>query len=121
MAAARQGALGPQAQQIATQLEAQIADVTSELANVYMGGNSPTDHALGLATKNLQANWSLEQLRSALDLSRKNLQIRSNSMKNVGVSGASSANPYAGPADQAGAADEWVRDASGRLVKKGAK
>ncbi len=122
LAAARQGLLGPKAQQIATQLEAQISDVTSELGNVYMGGNSPTDHALSLASKNLQANWSLPQLRSALDLTRRNLQIRGNSLKNVGVSGASTANPYAQPsAAPAGAVEEWVRDASGRLVKKGAK
>jgi hypothetical protein len=98
LALAKNGALGPKAQQIATQLEAQIADVTSELANVYMGGNSPTDHALGLAAKNLSADWTRDQLRSAINLSRKNLQIRSNSMRNVGVAGASAGNPYAAPA-----------------------
>lgn len=97
LAAAKQGVLGEKAQQIATQLEAQIADVTSELANVYMGGNSPTDHAMMLAAKNLQANWSLSQLKSAIDLSRKNLKIRSNSMRNVGVAGASAGNLYATP------------------------
>ena len=120
LAAAKQGALGPQAQQIATQLDAQIADVTSELGNVYMGGNTPTDHSLSLAAKNLQSNWSFQQLVSAINLSRKNLQIRSNSMKNVGVSGASPANPYATPTAPApsGAVEEWVRDKDGKLVKK---
>jgi hypothetical protein len=94
LVAAKAGAMGPKAQAIATQLEAQISDVTSELGNVYMGGNSPTDHALQLAAKNLSADWSLTQLQAALELSRKNLQIRSNSMVNVGVAGGSADNPY---------------------------
>lgn len=121
LAAAKQGALGKQAQEIAIQLDAQIADVTSELGNVYMGGNSPTDHSLSLAAKNLQSNWSLSGLQSAIELSRKNLRIRSNSMKNVGVSGASDDNPYVAPspASDAGPVEEWVRDPrTGTLVKR---
>ncbi len=86
---AKNGALGPKAQQIATNLEAQITDVTSELGNVYMGGNSPTDHALQLAGKNLSADWNKDQLLSAIQLARKNLQIRSNSMTSVGAAGLS--------------------------------
>ena len=104
LAAAKAGALGPKAQSIATRLEAQISDVTSELGNVYMGGNSPTDHALSLAAKNLSADWTQSQLIDAIDLSRKNLKIRSNSMVNVGVAGASEDNPYAPPAAAAPAA-----------------
>ena len=80
---AKNGALGPKAQTIATQLEAQITDVASELANVYMGGNSPTDHALQLAGKNLNADWSQAQLSDAITLARKNLTIRLNSIKNT--------------------------------------
>jgi hypothetical protein len=102
--AALEGTLGPDAQAIATKLEAQISDVTSELGNVYMGGNSPTDHALQLAAKNLSADWSLPQLQAALDLSRTNLKIRANSMVNVGVAGASADNPYDQPAPTAAAA-----------------
>ena len=98
LAVAKGGALGPKAQAIATQLEAQIADVTSELGNVYMGGNSPTDHSLALAARNLSADWSESQLRAMTKLSRTNLQIRQNSMRNVGVAGASAGNPYAAPA-----------------------
>lgn len=97
LALAKQGTLGQPAQQIATALEAQIADVTSELGNVYMGGNSPTDHALSLAAKNLSADWSDSTLRTMTKLARTNLQIRQNSMKNVGVAGASAGNPYAAP------------------------
>ena len=97
LAAAKGGAMGTQAQQIATQLEAQITDVASELANVYMGGNSPTDHALKLAQKNLSADWSLPQLLSAVELARKNLQIRLNAIANTDVLGVSESNPYGRP------------------------
>jgi hypothetical protein len=93
---AKGGAQGPVAQQIATNLEAQIADVASELGNVYMGGNSPTDHALSMAAKNLSADWTETQLKSALNLARRNLEIRQNSIRNTGVVGASDTNPYAG-------------------------
>jgi hypothetical protein len=103
LAAAKGGALGPQAQAIATKLEAQISDVTSELGNVYMGGNSPTDHALGLASKNLSADWSENTLKEMTNLARTNLKIRRNSMRNVGVAGASDNNPYA-PKPEGGAA-----------------
>jgi len=114
LAAARNGALGPEAQRIATQLEAQIADVTSELANVYMGGNSPTDHAMALAAKNLQANWSEPQLKALIQQQRRNLQIRSNSITNAAAITPSSQGTSAPPV-----ADEWIR-INGKLVKKGA-
>lgn len=119
LAAAKGGALGMKAQQIATQLEAQITDVTSELGNVYMGGNSPTDHALQLAGKNLSADWSLPQLQSALELARKNLKIRSNAMVNVGVAGASADNPYAGPAAGAPSAEGgWTELPGGIRIRE---
>lgn len=82
MIAARNGVYGPKAKDLATQLEAQIGDVASEIGNAYMGGNSPTDHALALAQKNLNANWDERTLRGATDLARKNLQIRRNSIYN---------------------------------------
>lgn len=96
LAAARNGAYGKDAQQVATQLEAQITDLTSELGQVYMGGNSPTDHALSLAGKNLSADWSQDTLKTMTALARKNLEIRRNSMSSVGVAGASAGNIYAG-------------------------
>jgi hypothetical protein len=102
MLAAKNGVMGPQAQRIAIALDAQIADVTSELGNVYMGGNSPTDHALSLAQKNLSGDWSEATLKAMTKQSRQNLQIRANSMRNVGVAGASEGNPYAPPSPSAG-------------------
>lgn len=97
LAAAKAGAYGKDAQSIAVQLEAQITDVASEMANVYMGGNSPTDHALKLAAKNLSADWSKDTLKGATDLARKNLRIRLNSIQQTGVIGASPTNPYVAP------------------------
>jgi len=120
LVAAKQGALGPEAQKIATTLEAQITDVTSELSNVYMGGNSPTDQALHLATKNLSADWSLPQLLAALDLARRNLGIRRNSIEQAGAQGVSPTNPYAPPQLSAPPAMRFERDPkTGKLVKVG--
>lgn len=96
LALAKNGALGQDAQNVATQLEAQITDVVSEMSNVYMGGNSPTDQALKLAAKNLSADWSKGQLKAGTDLARKNLTIRLNSIANTGVISASGNSPYGG-------------------------
>jgi hypothetical protein len=94
LALAKQGAYGAPAQSVATQLEAQIGDLTSELGNVYMGGNSPTDHALQLAGTNLRANWSNDVLKDMTKLARTNLKIRLNSMNSIGPAGLST--PAAG-------------------------
>jgi hypothetical protein len=82
MKAAINGLAGDQAQSLATQLDAQITDVASELGNAYMGGNSPTDHALKLAEKNLRGEWTEKQLADATKLARRNLEIRRNSIYN---------------------------------------
>lgn len=95
LAAAKGGALGLAAQTIATQLEAQITDLTSELANVYMGGNSPTEQALRLAAHNLNSQWTETQLKDTVALARKNLQIRLNSIGLAAPIGGRNENPYA--------------------------
>ena len=89
LAAAKSGALGTKAQEIATQLETQISDLTSELGTVYKGGNSSTDESLKLAAKNLSADWSVPQLLSNVKLIRQNLTIRTNSINSTGVAGLS--------------------------------
>lgn len=96
LALAKGGAYGKDAASIATKLEGQITDVVSELANVYMGGNSPTDHALKLAEKNLSADWDERVLRDMTALARKNLDIRSNSIEQAAAIGPSADNPYDG-------------------------
>ncbi len=92
--AAKNGVYGSEVATVANQLDAQIADVTADLGNVYMGGNSPTDHALSLAAKSLSADWDAKVLRDMVALARKNVQTRQNSIRNTGVMGASSSNPY---------------------------
>lgn len=118
---AKAGLLGPQYQALAVKLDSQIADVTAELANVYMGGNSPTDHALDLASKNLRADWSEPTLKAMLAQTRTNLQIRQNSMRNVGVAGASANNPYAPAAPAASGPDlSGLVPGHGRTFNSGA-
>lgn len=79
---AKNGAFGKEAATVANQLDAQIADVTADLANVYMGGNSPTDHALSLAAKSLSSDWDQRVLHDMVELARTNVRIRRNSIVN---------------------------------------
>lgn len=92
---AKNGAYGKDVASVANQLDAQIADATADLSNIYMGGNSPTDQALNLAAKNLKGEWSEQVLKDMVTLARKNVGIRRNSINNTGVAGASPGNPYA--------------------------
>lgn len=85
--AAANGAYGEEQAKVARKLQAQITDLTSELGQVYMGGNSPTDHSLELAGKNLSADWSEGVLHDMTDLARKNLKIRLNSLNSSPVLG----------------------------------
>lgn len=85
--AAQQGTLGPAAASIARQLDGQITDLTFELGNVYMGGGTPTDQALGLAKKNLSSDWDEKVLHDMTDLARRNLRIRLNSFKQTEPAG----------------------------------
>jgi hypothetical protein len=68
---------------VAQALDGDIADLTSELGNIYMGGNSPTDKALGLAHENLSANWNQETFEEALRQVHKNIGYRYNSIQNA--------------------------------------
>lgn len=114
LALAKNGAYGQDVASVARQLDSQIADVTADLGSVYMGGNSPTDQALGLAAKSLSGDWSEKVLHDMVSLARGNVTIRRNSIKNVGVQGASESNPYAPPA-QAPAASPNAKDPLGIL------
>ncbi len=87
---AQNGAYGPEAQSVAQRLDAQIADVTSELAQSIMGGNSPTDHAFELAKRNLSADWTQKTLTDSIQQARYNLNLAQNArndlLQNLGVS-----------------------------------
>src|ERR1051326_3461206 len=94
MALAKQGVYGQEAQSAAVKLDSQISDLISELATVYKGGNSSTDESLKLAAQQLSSQWSQKTLTDAVNLVRKNLAIRRNSIATVGVGGVSN-NAYA--------------------------
>lgn len=103
LALAKGGAYGKDVASIANQLDSQIADVTADLGVVYMGGNSPTDHGLGLAGKSLKGEWDEKVLHDMVKLAKANVTIRRNSVLNTGVAGASAGNQYAAPAPAAAA------------------
>jgi hypothetical protein len=94
MIAAQHGAMGPEAARIATQLQGQITEVQEAVANVYMGGNSPTDRAMILASSQLNANWSEPVLKSMTALARRNTQFRLNAIDSIGPSGVDPNSPY---------------------------
>lgn len=103
--AAENGVLGPEANRIITLLKAQIADVTGEMGSVLMGGNAPTDHALELAAKNLNADWSYPTITAALDQFEKNIAFRENAIASVGTAGVTNSQySYDQPAGPAGGA-----------------
>lgn len=84
--AAKQGLLGPDMQKKATLLDQQIADTVSDLGQVYMGGNSPTDEGLKLAGQNMKGEWSGPQLKAAAQNVQKLLNFRMNSINNIHAS-----------------------------------
>lgn len=92
--------------EIAVALEAQINDLVSELGTVYKGGNSSTDESLKLASENLKAYWNSDQFKRQLEMIRKNLTIRKNSILNSRPVGVTPGSPYtqgdAAPAPSSG-------------------
>jgi hypothetical protein len=91
---AEQGLMGTKAQSLATRLNAQISDLTSELGTVYKGGNSSTDESLKLAATNLKSPWEESVLMDNIAQIRKNLTLRENSMRSSGIAGLSSDSLY---------------------------
>lgn len=79
---------------IASNLETQIADLTSELGTVYKGGNGSTDESLRLAGQNLSADWNEATFKRAVSQLRQNLQIRRNSILTSAAVGVSKDSPY---------------------------
>jgi hypothetical protein len=83
---------------VANSLDAQIADLTAELGNVYMGGNSPTDHSLKLAQQNLSSDWGPQAFEEVMKQARLNIGIRKNSITHGAPAGVSGENTYMPPA-----------------------
>ena len=86
LAAAVNGTMGREAAGVAQGLIAQINDVASELGQMYMGGTSPTDHALKMGAENLKAEWDKDTLLKLVRQAKGNIRIRLNSM-NLGPTG----------------------------------
>lgn len=78
--AAVQGVFGQEVKSAFTKLDNQVSDLISELATVYKGGNSSTDESLELAAMQLSSNWDYQTLKDNIELVRKNLAIRKNSL-----------------------------------------
>lgn len=85
--------------EVATSLDAQIADLTSELGTVYKGGNASTDETLRLASKNLSGDWNEGTFKEAIKNIRKNLAIRKNSVMTSEPAGVSPNSPYNPPSE----------------------
>lgn len=100
LALAKSGAMGQAAQSLATRMEAQISDLTSELGTVYKGGNSSTDESLKLAAQNLRSDWSKKTMLDNIQQIRKNLEIREHSMS-FGAPAGTGENPYFNQNNQA--------------------
>lgn len=83
-----------QAGSIATRLDNQINDLTSELGTVYKGGNSSTDESLKLAASNLKGEWNPQTFHDSIEQVKQNLKIRKNSIDHSQAAGVSSDSPY---------------------------
>jgi hypothetical protein len=89
---------------VASQLQNQINDLTSELGTVYKGGNASTDETLRLASGNLKAEWNSETFHDSMGTLRKNLQLRKNSIDFSQPAGVSAGSPYVPAGEKGGAA-----------------
>lgn len=97
LAAAANGTYGKQAADDAQAVIGQIALITDELGQTFMGGNSPTDAAFSLAKGVLASNFTADQFKTQIDLIKQNLQYRKNSWANIGATSvAGGTNTYSG-------------------------
>jgi len=79
------GLMSPEAQDVATQLNGQIATLIPELSNIYSAGGVPTTEAMKLAGRVLHADWPVNRIMSGVQRERANLQYRINSINQVGA------------------------------------
>lgn len=101
---AASGAYGPQAQQLAVDFQQQSTLVQDGLGGIFMGGNSPTDKALGLAGEVLSTDWSADTFNQAIDQLNSDIQFRTNALNTVQVGGlGTESNVYAPGSSQSGA------------------
>jgi hypothetical protein len=70
------GGLGLAAQQKAVELQGQIAQLSSDVAQVEQGGMTPTNESRDVANQSMQAWWGKGTIRSMTAQGRANLNIR---------------------------------------------
>ena len=69
---------------LATEYLTQLGVIQDELAQVFMGGNSPTERFLDQAQNLLRSDFNEEQLGAVLKNLRTNLKYRKNAINNAG-------------------------------------
>jgi len=79
------GLMSPEAQQVATELNGQVATLIPEMSNIYSAGGVPSDKAMQLAERVLSADWPLNRIVAGVNREKKNLQYRINSINQVGA------------------------------------
>lgn len=117
------GLLGPKIASLVQKIRAQTGDATIYLQGVYGGGFAPTDPQLEQAVHNLNAYWSPEVLRGAIDLGKSNVYQRLNALNDAQALVPPGANNYQQlQPNSAGGTEgsvQWVRDpATGKLVRQ---
>lgn len=83
--AATNGLYGEKAASQAQMMLGQIGFITDELAQTFMGGNSPTDPAFKIAQQVLGGDFTAKQLEDEIKLIQENLNYRKNSWATVGA------------------------------------
>jgi hypothetical protein len=94
---------------VASALDTQITELTADLGNIYMGGNSPTDQALKLGHQALQSDWGPQAFEEGIKQAKLNIGIRQNSMRHGGPAGLSGTTNYAPGVGGGGAAPEAAK------------
>lgn len=99
LAAVVNGAYGPQAAEIASKLQGQVAVAQSELANVYSGGFAPTDESRRMASNVLHGDWAPNRIKAGTQAGRRDINLRLTAVQDQGaVSPSNPLVPGAGPA-----------------------
>ena len=80
--------------QLATQYEAAVNTLKEEFANLAQGGYAPTEAAWGLADKQINSNYGVDQLNASLGEVQRLLRYRLDAIPNIHTLGPGASNPY---------------------------
>jgi hypothetical protein len=105
----------------AAQYMAAVNTLKEEFASLVQGGFAPTESAFALANQQVNGDYGLKDLNASLSEVQRLINYRMgafNDLQPQGLGGPSDVNPGAQTNTDAGV-EVWVRDATGKLVKKG--